>query len=127
MFFIILAVVTSTIVFSYLIHNRKSKIHYCDLLYALIAIFLLFIAIGWIYTDAYFQYGNTIIHDTEVKLHPVNDIDLNDYISQDKIIVLDIDHIRTKYAKGLHKFFALQKSRTEYALELGDWWFNTDD
>ena len=144
MFFLVLGITFALLVYLTIITKHKDKGGYLLALGVLIVSVTVFVLIGSVFNELYYTYGDTIVEQEEVKLHPKCDITLYNYIAQEKVTVMDAEHNlikidlkkvdvtfveignrllrRTQYPKGIFKLFVLEQSHSDYVVELGDWW-----
>lgn len=150
MIFLVLGITVALLVYLTIITKHKDKGGYLLAFGVLIASVLVFLIIGLIFNELYYSIGNPTIESIEVELHPLREITLEDYISQEKVTVMDYDHnlieidlkkvevifqkynneeellLQTKRPQGIWKLFVLEQSHSEYVVIISDAWMDSD-
>lgn len=109
---------------------------------ALLVSFALCILLGGVVTEVYYSTNLPDLAYDEIDVHPKTSIELEQYVNQEPIVLMDKDHnlyhidlqkaeitfstnndgayIKTVKAKGLWKFIVFDQSRTSFAIQFYD-------
>lgn len=100
--------------------------------------------VGAAVTELYYTSLLPELQYVEIDRHPTTDIDIEQYVAQEPIVLMDRDHnlhyidlnkaeitfssnssaafIKTEKAKGIWKLIVLDQSRTSYSIQFCDYW-----